>query len=59
VDLPLWRLVWHYSSTWKKAGLWPRLNAALRGRAGKRKAPTAAIIDSQSVRTACDGARTA
>jgi putative transposase len=58
-DLPPWGLVWHYFARWKKDGLWPRLNAALRDavrqRVGKRKAPTAAIVDSQSVRTTEQG----
>ncbi|HEX9782264.1 MAG TPA: IS5 family transposase [Opitutaceae bacterium] len=52
---PPWNLVWGYFAQWKKCGLWERINTqlrdALRVKVGKRRAPTAAIIDSQSVRT--------
>ncbi|MDQ8188611.1 IS5 family transposase, partial [Pelagicoccus sp. SDUM812002] len=58
-DLPPWRICYHYFSKWKKEGIWEKLHDQLRGymryRAGKKRAPTAAIIDSQSVRTARNG----
>ncbi|MEM9158434.1 MAG: IS5 family transposase, partial [Verrucomicrobiota bacterium] len=58
-DLPPWRICYHYFSKWKNEGLWEGLHDLLRDyvryRSGKKKAPTAAIIDSQSVRTARNG----
>ncbi|MGH8021062.1 MAG: IS5 family transposase [Opitutaceae bacterium] len=58
-DLPPWRIVWHYFHRWKESGLWKRINDTLRDQVrlkhGKKKAPTAAIIDSQSVRTTEQG----
>ena len=40
-DLPPWKLVWHYFAHWKKLGVWPQLNDALRDavrlKAGKKK----------------------
>ncbi|MDQ8200897.1 IS5 family transposase [Pelagicoccus enzymogenes] len=55
-DLPPWRICYHYFSKWKDEGIWLKLHEELRGfvryRSGKKKAPTAAIIDAQSVRAA-------
>lgn len=52
-EFPHWRLVYYYFAKWQALGVWQKLNDALRDRvrlkAGK-KAPTAAIIDSQSVK---------
>lgn len=54
-DFPHWKTTYHYFRLWAKQGVWLRIHDALRDRArlalGK-KAPTAAILDSQSVRTA-------
>ena len=54
-DLPPWRIVYYYYTRWRAEGLWQKLHDALREAArearGKKKAPTAAILDSQSVRT--------
>jgi putative transposase len=54
-DLPPWQLVYGYFSRWRKDGTWQRINDALRPqirkRAGRNPEPTAAIIDSQSVKT--------
>lgn len=54
-DFPPWQAVYWYFRTWKKDGTLDRLMAELRGdlrRAeGKPRQPTAAVIDSQSVRT--------
>ena len=54
-DLPHWKTCYHYFRLWAKLGHWKRIYHAIRDMArlavGK-KAPTAAIIDSQSVRTA-------
>ena len=55
-DLPPWKTCYHYFRLWAKLGVWEKIHHALRDRAcvaaGKKKAPTAAILDSQSVRTA-------
>jgi len=54
-DLPPWAIVYWYFRCWKEDGTLDRLMAELRGdlrRAeGKERQPTAAIIDSQSVKT--------
>src|SRR3954451_20622206 len=54
-DLPPWRIVYWYFMRWKKDGTLDRLNDLLRGdprRAhGRRRQPSAAIIDGRSVRT--------
>ncbi len=58
-DLPNWKIVYHYFQRWQKDGTWKKLHDALRGkvrkRAGKKVQPTAAILDSQSVKTAKKG----
>jgi len=55
-DLPPYRIVFHYFSQWRKDGTWQRINDKLRERvrlmSGKLAQPSAAIIDSQSVKTA-------
>src|SRR6478735_99570 len=54
-DFPPWTIAYWYFRAWKKDGTLDRLMAELRGdlrRAeGRQRQPTAAIIDSQSVRT--------
>jgi putative transposase len=54
-DLPPWPTVFYHCAKWRRRGTWERVNAALRERhrvaAGREAQPTAAIIDSQSVRT--------
>jgi putative transposase len=54
-DLPKWQTVYGYFRLWTKTGVWERINAALRDAVrvaeGKVSEPTAAIIDSQSVKT--------
>ena len=54
-DLPHWKTCYHYFRLWANLGYWERIHHAIRDMArlavGK-KAPTDAIIDSQSVRTA-------
>jgi transposase len=51
---PHWRTVHHHFACWAADGTLQRLHAVLRGRArvaaGRTAAPTAAVIDSQSVR---------
>ena len=58
-DFPPYRLVFHYYTTWRKAGTWQTIHDALRTqvreRAGKAAQPTAAILDSQSVKTTEQG----
>jgi transposase len=55
-DLPHWCAVYHCVRTWQASGATRRmhdeLRAAVRVLAGRRPAPTAAIIDSQSVKAA-------
>ena len=59
LDFPKWRTVYTVFWRWRKAGVWQQIHDCLRRRvrraAGKQSAPTAAIIDSQSVRTAEGG----
>lgn len=54
-DLPPWKTVYHYFRLWRLEGVWDRLHAALhiavRIKAGREPHPSAAIIDSQSVKT--------
>jgi putative transposase len=55
-DLPPWQTVYYYLRRWQREGVWARLHHTLvmtdRERAGRAASPTAAILDSQSVRTA-------
>lgn len=55
-DFPHWNSCYQYFDKWSAEGLWLKIHTKLveeiRVKAGKRKAPTAAIIDSQSVKTA-------
>ncbi len=54
-DFPPWRTVYHYFRAWRLDGTWERLHDALRdrvrARAGRAASPSAAVIDSQSVKT--------
>ncbi len=54
-EFPRWKAVYGYFSTWKKDGTLDRLHEELRGDLrrveGKQRQPTAAILDSQSVKT--------
>jgi len=54
-DLPPYRIVFHYFRTWHKDGTWDHIHDTLRDKvrraAGKKPKPTAAILDSQSVKT--------
>jgi putative transposase len=58
-EFPPWRTVYHYFRRWRLDGLWERLNAALRERVraavGRDPQPSAAILDSQSVKTTSVG----
>src|SRR5688572_19394286 len=52
---PPWKTVYHYWRSWRLDGTWARLHAALgedlRARDGRDPQPSAAIIDSRSVKT--------
>ena len=54
-DFPPWKTVYHYFRFWRLDGIWERLHAALRKRLRVRlernPQPSAAIVDSQSVKT--------
>ena len=55
-DFPPKSTVFEYFSAWRKSGLWEKLNESLRVKvrvaAGHKPSPTAAILDSQSVKGA-------
>ena len=54
-DFPAWQTVYGYFRRWRDSGLWEQLNDALREavrtEAERETEPSAAIIDSQSVKT--------
>jgi putative transposase len=55
-DLPPWQTVYYYLRRWQRGGVWDRVHHTLvmadRERIGRQASPSAAILDSQSVRTA-------
>jgi len=54
-DFPPWKTIHHYFRTWRIDGTWERMHAALRKRVRVRMKrnpqPSAAIVDSQSIKT--------
>src|SRR5215212_3221155 len=59
-DFPPWRTVYHYFRAWRLSGIWEKMHAALRERVRvplkRNPQPSAAIVDSQSVKTTGVGA---
>lgn len=59
-DFPPYSTVYMYFRQWKNDGTWKRVHDTLRDRVrtggGRKKSPSAAIIDSQSVKTTEKGA---
>jgi putative transposase len=62
-DFPKWQVVYAYFRAWERAGVWQSLNDRLREKvrvaAGREAQPSAAIIDSQSVKTTQKGGHAA
>lgn len=58
-DFPKWKTVYHYFRLWRLEGSWEAIHTALREAvrrvAGRDTQPSAAIIDSQSVKTTSVG----
>jgi putative transposase len=58
-DFLPWQIVYQYFWRWRNDGTWQRMHDLLRGdvrvAAGKRRQPSAGIIDSQSVKTIAKG----
>lgn len=59
-DFPPYQTVYMYFQQWKTDGVWEKVHDTLRGRIrrreGRKNSPSAAIVDSQSVKTTEKGA---
>jgi transposase len=62
-DLPPWQTAYYYFRNWRNDGAWEAIHTALRERTrrhlGREATPSAAILDSQSVKTGQRGGRAA
>lgn len=60
-DLPKWKTVYHYFRAWRKGGTWEQIHAQFvaweRVAQGHEAVPSAASLDSQSVKSATPGAQ--